>query len=272
HPEQAAYVIYTSGSTGRPKGAVVRHGALAHCMAWMQASYGLEPGSDAVLHKAPFGFDVSVWEIFWPLTMGVKLVLAQPGDQRDPQRIVSLIRQHGITTVNFVPAMLQAFLAHEGIEAQTRLRHIICGGEAMPASVQAETLERLPGASLQNLYGPTEATIHVTHWTCQADGRSLVPIGRPIAGVRAHVLDERLEPVPIGVAGELYLGGIHLGRGYLNRPGLTAERFVADVQGGRGERLYRTGDLVRWNAQGQLEYLGRLDHQVKIRGLRIELG
>ncbi len=272
HGEQAAYVIYTSGSTGRPKGAVNRHGALASCMAWMQATYQLQPGQDAVLHKAPFGFDVSVWEIFWPLTAGVKLVLAQPGDQRDPQRIVALIRQHGITTVNFVPSMLQAFLGHEGIEAQTRLRHIICGGEAMPAAVQEEALRRLHGASLQNLYGPTEATIHVTRWSCQADGRSLVPIGRPIQGVRAHVLDERLNPVAIGVAGELYLGGINLGRGYLGRPGLTAERFVADAQGGSGERLYRTGDLVRWNAQGQLEYLGRLDHQVKIRGLRIELG
>jgi amino acid adenylation domain-containing protein len=276
HGEQLAYVIYTSGSTGKPKGAANRHGALASCMAWMQAKYRLSRNDgqqpDAVLHKAPFGFDVSVWEIFWPLTAGVKLVLAQPGDQRDPQRIVQLIRQHGITTVNFVPSMLQAFLAHEGIEAQTRLRHIICGGEAMPASVQEETLARLPCASLQNLYGPTEATIHVTQWTCQADGRSHVPIGRPIDGVTAHVLDERMNPAPIGVAGELYLGGIHLGRGYLGRPGLTAERFVANPLSAQGERLYRTGDLVRWSAQGQLAYLGRLDHQVKLRGLRIELG
>ncbi|MFD1692297.1 AMP-binding protein [Azotobacter chroococcum] len=197
--------------------------------------------------------------------------MSRPGDQRDPERIVALIRRHCITTLNFVPSMLQAFLAHEGIESQTRLRHVICGGEAMPAATQHEALERLEGVSLQNLYGPTEAAIHVTQWTCRADGQSQVPIGRPISGIRTHVLDAALNPVPPGVAGELYLGGVGLGRGYLNRPGLTAERFVADPFG-TGERLYRTGDLVRWNAQGQLEYLGRLDHQVKIRGLRIELG
>ncbi|MDH6593494.1 amino acid adenylation domain-containing protein [Variovorax sp. TBS-050B] len=273
HGEHLAYVIYTSGSTGRPKGAAIRHAALASCMAWMQRTYGLA-ADDAVLHKAPFGFDVSCWEIFWPLTAGARLVVAQPGDQRDPARIVELIRRHQVTTLNFVPAMLQAFLAHEGIEAHTRLRHIICGGEAMPAETQRETLQRLQGATLQNLYGPTETTIHVTQWTCRDDGQPLVPIGRPISHTSAHVLDAELNRVPRGVAGELYLGGVSLARGYLNRAGLTAERFVADpfdAEGGGG-RLYRTGDLVRWNLEGQIEYLGRIDHQVKIRGLRIELG
>ncbi|GAB3466558.1 non-ribosomal peptide synthetase [Azotobacter salinestris] len=270
HGDSLVYVIYTSGSTGRPKGAANRHRSLYSCMLWMQETYKLTE-ADTVLHKAPFGFDVSVWEIFWPLTAGVSLVVARPGDQRDPARIVELIRQHQITTLNFVPSMLQAFLAHEGIETETRLRHVICGGEAMPAATQHEALERLEGVSLQNLYGPTEAAIHVTQWTCRDDGQSLVPIGRPISGIRTLVLDAALSPVPPGVAGELYLGGIGLGRGYLNRPGLTAERFVADPFG-TGERLYRTGDLVRWNMEGQLEYLGRLDHQVKIRGLRIELG
>lgn len=270
HGDSLAYVIYTSGSTGRPKGVAVRHGALHNCMAWMQHTYGLS-ADDAVLHKAAFGFDVSVWEIFWPLTAGAKLVVAHPGDHRDPERIVQLILQHGITTLNFVPSMLQAFLAHPGVEASTRLRYIICGGEAMPADTQKTALERLQGASLQNLYGPTETTIHVTQWTCLDDGRSLVPIGRPISQTQTYVLDTELNCVPRGVAGELYLGGESLARGYLQRPGLSAERFVADPFGSGG-RLYRTGDLVRWDVNGQIEYLGRMDHQVKIRGLRIELG
>jgi amino acid adenylation domain-containing protein len=271
HDENLAYVIYTSGSTGRPKGAAVRHRSLASCMTWMQRTYGLTR-ADTVMHKAPFGFDVSAWEIFWPLTAGVRLVVANPGDQRDPERITALIRRHQVTTLNFVPAMLQAFLAHEGIERETRLRYVICGGEAMPAATQREALRRLAGVSLQNLYGPTETTIHVTQWTCRDDGQGQVPIGRPIAETKAYVLDESLGLVPRGVAGELFIGGDLLGRGYLGRSSLTAERFVADPFDDRGGRLYRTGDLVRWNAEGQIEYLGRIDHQIKIRGLRIELG
>ncbi len=271
HGENLAYVIYTSGSTGRPKGAAIRHRSLATCMSWMQQTYGLT-SEDAVLHKAPFGFDVSVWEIFWPLTTGVRLVVAAPGDHRDPERITALIRRHQITTLNFVPAMLQAFLAHEGIETQTRLRYVICGGEAMSAATQGEALRRLRGVSLQNLYGPTETTIHVTQWTCRDDGQSRVPIGRPIAQTKSYVLDASLNLVPQGVEGELYIGGDLLGRGYLGRPGLNAERFVADPLDETGGRLYRTGDLARWNGEGQLEFLGRTDHQVKIRGLRVELG
>jgi amino acid adenylation domain-containing protein len=272
HIENLAYVIYTSGSTGKPKGAAIRHGALHSCMVWMQRTYGLTR-DDTVLHKAPFGFDVSVWELFWPMTAGARLVVANPGDHRDPARLVELIQRHQVTTLNFVPSMLQAFLAHEGIEASTRLRHIICGGEAMPAETQKKTLERLHGAGLQNLYGPTETTIHVTHWACRNDGQSQVPIGKPISHTSTHVLDADLNLVPQGVAGELYLGGISLARGYLKRAGLSAERFVADpFDSEGGGRLYRTGDLVRWNGEGQLEYLGRIDHQVKIRGFRIELG
>ncbi|RYF68058.1 MAG: non-ribosomal peptide synthetase, partial [Comamonadaceae bacterium] len=198
-------------------------------------------------------------------------VIANPGDHRDPERLVQLIQRHQITTLNFVPSMLQAFLAHPGIEASTRLKHIIVGGEAMPAETQREALRRLSGATLQNLYGPTETTIHVTRWTCRDDGQSLVPIGRPISDTQTYILDAELNLVPRGVAGELYLGGVSLARGYLNKPGLSAERFVADPLGSGG-RLYRTGDLVRWNSEGQIEYLGRIDHQVKIRGLRIELG
>ncbi|MDP9901728.1 non-ribosomal peptide synthetase [Variovorax ginsengisoli] len=268
HGEHLAYVIYTSGSTGKPKGAAIRHDALYSCMAWMQETYRLTE-ADTVLHKAPFGFDVSCWEMFWPLTTGVRLVIANPGDHRDPERLVQLIQRHQITTLNFVPSMLQAFLAHEGIEATTRLRYIIVGGEAMPAATQREALQRLKGASLQNLYGPTETTIHVTQWRCRDDGLSQVPIGRPISDTQAYVLDAQLNEVPAGVAGELYLGGVNLARGYLNRAALTSERFIAARD---GQRLYRTGDLVRWNAEGQLEYLGRIDHQVKVRGFRIELG
>lgn len=270
HGENLAYVIYTSGSTGNPKGAAVRHDALHSCMAWMQRVYGLGH-DDTVLHKAPFGFDVSVWEMFWPMTAGARLVVANPGDHRDPARLVALIQRHQITTLNFVPAMLQAFLAHPGIEASTRLKHIICGGEAMPSETQKEALRRLSGATLQNLYGPTETTIHVTRWTCRDDGQSLVPIGLPISDTQTYILDAGLNQVPRGVAGELYLGGVSLARGYLNRPALSAERFVANPFG-QGDRLYRTGDLVRWNTEGQIEYLGRIDHQVKVRGFRIELG
>ncbi|WP_423194301.1 amino acid adenylation domain-containing protein [Cupriavidus sp. H18C2] len=271
-PEHLAYIIYTSGSTGRPKGAANRHGALFNRLWWMQRQYRLD-GADTVLQKTPFSFDVSVWEFFWPLMTGARLALAAPGDHRDPQRIAALIAQHRVTTLHFVPSMLQAFVADAAVAgACGTLRHIVCSGEALPADLARRTLALLPHAGLHNLYGPTEAAIDVTHWTCCTDPGHVVPIGHPIANVSAHVLDAALQPVPDGVAGELYLGGAGLARGYLGRAALTAERFVADPHGSHGERLYRTGDLARRLASGQIEYLGRLDHQVKIRGLRIELG
>ncbi|KGJ97529.1 non-ribosomal peptide synthetase [Colwellia psychrerythraea] len=271
HPEQLAYAIYTSGSTGRPKGAAISHRSLANCMAWMQKRYKLTR-EDVVLHKAPFGFDVSCWEIFWPLSEGIKLVVAQPGDHKDPDRLISLIQQEAITTLNFVPAMQQAFLDQVDIRQRTSLKHIMVGGEAMPPELKRRTFELLPDATMYNLYGPTEATIHVTHWTCENDERTLVPIGAPISDTSTYVLDEYLNLVPPGISGELYLGGVGLARGYLQRPDLTADRFVANPFDKNGSRLYRTGDLVRWNNEGLLEYLGRLDHQIKIRGLRVELG
>ena len=271
HGEHLAYVIYTSGSTGRPKGAANRHLSLYNRLAWMQDAYSLGE-ADTVLQKTPFSFDVSVWEFFWPLMQGARLVVARPGDHREPAKLVELIRRHGVTTVHFVPSMLQAFVAHEGIEACTSLTRIVCSGEALPAEAQARVFERLPGAGLYNLYGPTEAAIDVTHWTCRPDGRNHVAIGRPIAGTKTYVLDDGLNLAAQGLPGELYLGGIGLARGYLDKAGLSAERFVADPFGDAGERLYRTGDLVRWREDGELEYLGRIDHQVKIRGLRIELG
>ena len=270
HDEHLAYAIYTSGSTGRPKGAANRHRALHNRLAWMQHAYPLD-STDAVLQKTPFGFDVSVWEFFWPLMFGAKLVMAGPGDHRDPSRLGELIARHRITTLHFVPSMLQAFMAHGGVERCGSLKRIVCSGEALPAELQNQVLARLPHADLYNLYGPTEAAIDVTHWTCVADGRASVAIGRPISQTQARVLDAELNETPPGVPGELYLGGIGLARGYLNRASLTSERFIADPFVA-GERLYRTGDLARWRADGQLEYLGRTDHQVKIRGLRIELG
>ncbi len=270
HGEHAAYVIYTSGSTGQPKGAVNRHNALFNRLQWMQDAYQLT-SDDTVLQKTPFGFDVSVWEFFWPLIQGARLVVAQPGDHRDPARLVASIVSHNVTTIHFVPSMLQAFLAYRGISACQSLRRIVCSGEALPADAGAQVFQQLPEVALYNLYGPTEAAIDVTHWTCQNDDRTLIPIGQPISGLTTYVLDSNLNLIPQGVAGELYLGGIGLGRGYLNRPDLTADRFVANPFG-EGDRLYRTGDLARWNNEGQLEYLGRLDHQVKIRGLRIEPG
>ncbi|MDP9607715.1 UNVERIFIED_ORG: amino acid adenylation domain-containing protein, partial [Variovorax paradoxus] len=268
HGEHLAYVIYTSGSTGRPKGAANRHRSLHNRLAWMQQAYELG-ATDTVLQKTPFSFDVSVWEFFWPLMYGAKLVVANPGDHRDPQRLVELIGEHQVNTLHFVPSMLQAFLAYEGAKTCTSLRRIVCSGEALPAEARDKVFARLPQAKLYNLYGPTEAAIDVTHWTCRDDGSSQVPIGRPISQTQAYVLDGSLNEVPAGVAGELYLGGVNLARGYLKRAALTAERFIAAAN---GSRLYRTGDLVRWNNEGQLEYLGRIDHQVKVRGFRIELG
>ncbi|MGN7877262.1 amino acid adenylation domain-containing protein, partial [Roseateles sp. 22389] len=238
---------------------------------WMQRAYALS-AADTVLQKTPLSFDVSVWELFWALAEGARLAIAAPGDHRDPQRLVALINEHQVTTIHFVPSMLQAFLAHDGVETCTSLKRIVCSGEALPAEAQAAVFRRLPKAGLYNLYGPTEAAIDVTHWTCRDDSRTQVPIGAPITGISTWVLDGDLNAVPPGVPGELYLGGIGLARGYHDRAGLTSERFVANPMATDGSRLYRTGDLVRWNAEGQLDYLGRIDHQVKIRGFRIELG
>ena len=212
HGEHLAYVIYTSGSTGRPKGAANRHHALTNRLQWMQDAYGLT-ADDAVLQKTPFSFDVSVWEFFWPLMQGARLVMAPPGAHREPAQLVELIRTHNITTLHFVPSMLQAFLAHGEVEACTSLTRLVCSGEALPAELQNQVFARLPHTELYNLYGPTEAAIDVTHWACQDDGRNHVAIGQPIAGIRTYVLDGDLNLAPPGVAGELYLGGVGLGTG-----------------------------------------------------------
>ncbi|HEU0076346.1 MAG TPA: amino acid adenylation domain-containing protein, partial [Longimicrobiaceae bacterium] len=272
-PDNLAYVIYTSGSTGTPKGAMNAHRGVVNRLLWMQAEYALGPG-DAVLQKTPFSFDVSVWELFWPLMVGARLVLARPGGHRDPAYLGELMEREGITTLHFVPSMLHAFLEATAA-APAGLRRVVCSGEALPAELQERFFERFPGVELHNLYGPTEAAVDVTSWACRpGEGRRSVPIGRPVANTRCYVLDGRLAPAPVGVPGELYLGGVQVGRGYLGRPGLTAERFVPDPFGEPrgGARLYRTGDLARWLPEGVLEYLGRTDDQVKVRGFRIEPG
>ncbi|WP_282363322.1 non-ribosomal peptide synthase/polyketide synthase [Pseudomonas sp. PS01297] len=269
-PQNLAYVIYTSGSTGKPKGAGNTHAALVNRLSWMQQAYRLT-ADDAVLQKTPFSFDVSVWEFFWPLLTGARLVVAQPGEHREPLRLIETIRQQQISTLHFVPSMLQAFIHEVGVEQCTSLRRIVCSGEALPVDAQQQVFSKLPDAELYNLYGPTEAAIDVTHWTCIDEGAASVPIGLPIANLRTLVLDANLSPVALGVAGELYLGGAGLARSYHRRPALTAERFVP-CPFNQGERLYRTGDWVRQRVDGVIEYLGRLDHQVKLRGLRIELG
>ncbi|NKI47929.1 amino acid adenylation domain-containing protein [Pseudomonas fluorescens] len=268
--ENLAYVIYTSGSTGQPKGAGNRHCALTNRLLWMQQAYTLG-AEDTVLQKTPFSFDVSVWEFFWPLMTGARLVVAAPGDHRDPSKLVELINRHQVTTLHFVPSMLHAFLQDSQVASCQGLRRIICSGEALPVGVQQHVFAELPNTGLFNLYGPTEAAIDVTHWTCVDEHRDSVPIGRPISNLRTYVLDAQLQPVAVGVAGELYLGGVGLARSYHRRPSLTAERFVpCPFQ--PGTRLYRTGDRVRQRRDGVIEYIGRLDHQVKLRGLRIELG
>ncbi|BBH45202.1 non-ribosomal peptide synthetase [Pseudomonas sp. KU43P] len=269
HGDNLAYVIYTSGSTGQPKGVGNTHAALAERLQWMQATYTLDD-SDVLMQKAPISFDVSVWECFWPLVTGCKLVLAGPGEHRDPQRIAALVQQHGVTTLHFVPPLLQVFVQEPLAAGCTSLRRLFCGGEALSASLRDRVLQCLPQVQLHNRYGPTETAINVTHWHCRAEDGARSPIGRPLGNVLCQVLDDELQLAAPGVPGELYLGGAGLARGYLGRPGLTAERFVPQADGD-GARLYRSGDRARWHVQDEaLEYLGRLDQQVKVRGFRVE--
>ncbi|MCP4662520.1 MAG: amino acid adenylation domain-containing protein, partial [bacterium] len=267
-----AYVIYTSGSTGRPKGSMIPHRGIVNRLLWMQEAYGLEPG-EGVLQKTPFSFDVSVWEFFWPLLVGARLVVARPGGHQDGAYLAEVVAERAITTMHFVPSMLQAFVEEPRAEDCDGLRRVIASGEALPPALQERFFSCL-GAELHNLYGPTEASVDVTFWACQRAGeRSSVPIGRPIANTEIYLLDRGGHPAAVGVAGELHIGGVGLARGYLGRPDLTAERFVPDpwsrIPGGR---LYRTGDLARFRPAGAIEFLGRIDFQIKIRGFRIELG
>jgi len=277
HPDNPAYVIYTSGSTGNPKGVVVSHRAVANRLHWAQHEYHLGPG-DRVLQRNLVSFDVSVTEIFWPLTVGAALVLAEPGRHGDPRYLARVVRQERITWIDLAASLVPGFteeLAAGGREVP--LRFVFSNGEALPVATARAFLEAFD-VPLHNQYGPTETTIDVTHHHCTpadvADDapRGPVPLGRPVWNTGAHVLDDRLRPVPPGVTGELYLSGAQLARGYLGRPELTAGRFVACPFGPDGARMYRSGDLARWRPDGVLEFLGRSDDQVKIRGFRIELG
>ncbi|SCE18175.1 amino acid adenylation domain-containing protein, partial [Streptomyces sp. SolWspMP-sol7th] len=247
------------------------HAGIANRLRWMQDHHRLGAG-DRVLQKTPAGFDVSVWEFFWPLVTGATLVVVRPGGHQDPAHLADLIRRERVTTAHFVPSMLRAFLAEPTAPGCASLRRVVCSGEALPAPLAARFHEVLPGCRLHNLYGPTEASVDVTAHEVGATPGGTVPIGRPVRNTRTYVLDARLRPVPPGVAGELYLAGVQLARGYLGRAALTAERFVADPYGPAGTRMYRTGDLARWTADGELEYLGRTDEQVKLRGFRVEPG
>ncbi|WP_346779946.1 amino acid adenylation domain-containing protein [Streptomyces sp. S3(2020)] len=274
-PTDAAYVIFTSGTTGRPKGVQITHQAIVNRLWWMRDLYRIG-AQDRVLLKTPFTFDVSVWEFFLPLVTGAVVIVAQEGGHKDPQYLLEVIGRRAVTVTHFVPSMLQAFLISDPDRTSVdSVRRVFCSGEALPVSPAAGAVALFENAELHNLYGPTEAAVDVTaHPVVQAELVDAVgvPIGAPVANTTARVLNAWLRPVPVGVAGELYLGGVQLADGYVARPGLTADRFVADPFSDDGARLYRTGDVVRWNSQGQLEYLGRSDDQVKIRGYRIELG
>jgi amino acid adenylation domain-containing protein len=267
--DHLCYVLYTSGSTGLPKGVLTEHRALVNQMHWRLCRYGLH-ADDVVLQKTPYSFDVSVWEFFWPLMVGAHLVVAAPGGHRDVAYLTRLIAERGVTTLHFVPSMVSMFLEHAAAPLPS-VTHLFCGGEAMPRKIVDEVATVFPSAHLYNLYGPTEAAIDVTEYECEAEVPAVVPIGRPLHNTRLYIVDERHQPLPIGIPGELFIAGENLARGYLNRPELTEERFIPDPFVA-GQRMYRSGDLARWHDDGTIEYLGRIDHQVKLRGLRIELG
>ncbi|MCP4660684.1 MAG: amino acid adenylation domain-containing protein, partial [bacterium] len=283
-PSNLAYVIYTSGSTGEPKGSMNPHRGIVNRIPGMQAKYRRKAGAGGI-QKPPFSFDVSVWETFWPLVSGGRLVVARPGGHRESAYLAELVATRGVTAVQFVPAMLELYVEElermDDPQATGALGRVFASGEALPYALQERFFARFSGlgVALSNLYGPTETSVGVTFWSCEReDRRRTVPIGRPMSNIRIHLLDRCGAPASIGVTGELAIGGAGVGRGYLGRTDLTAERFIPDPFSGDpfgpepGSRLYRSGDLARQRPDGAIEYLGRTDHQVKIRGLRIELG
>ena len=271
-PKAVAYIIYTSGSTGKPKGVMVPQEGIVNRILWMQEVYQMD-GTDAVLQKTPFTFDVSVWEFFWPILVGSRLVMARPEGHKDRDYLIDIINQKKITVLHFVPSMLRIFLDAKNLGRCQCLRKLMCSGEALNREDVKRFFEAFNQVELHNLYGPTEASVDVTWWHCKPeDTDRAVPIGRPIANTQMYVLDQDGQQVPIGVIGELYIGGIQLAKGYLNRPDLTAAAFMELPIDGQMRRVYKTGDLGRFRTDGAIDYLGRIDHQVKLRGLRIELG
>ena len=265
-------MIYTSGSTGAPKGVMSIHRGICNRLFWMQEAYALAV-EEGVLQKTPFTFDVSVWEFFWPLMTGARLVVAKPGGHMDSAYLIRTIRGQQVTTIHFVPSMLGVFLMDRDAGTCASLKRVICSGEALSEETQRRFFEVFPNVELHNLYGPTEASVDVTWWKCERDSREqTVPIGRPVANTQIYILDEAMQPVDVGIPGELHIGGVQLARGYLGRPDLTAQKFVPDPFSGDPQaRLYKSGDLARFREDGNVVYLGRIDHQVKIRGFRIEL-
>jgi amino acid adenylation domain-containing protein len=269
---ELAYIIYTSGSTGLPKGVMLEHRAVVNRLAWAARHFAVAP-TDVILQKTALGFDVSVWEVFLPLLCGARLVLAEPGAHRDPERLARVLREKAVTMVHFVPSMLHLFLAQAMPFDFPALAHVVCSGEELPPAVVEDFQRKLPGVAIHNLYGPTEAAIDVTWHRCEPDHSAVrVPIGKPVDNCQLYILDALLRPLPAGIAGELYIGGTPLARGYFNRPALNAERFVADpFSSESGARLFKTGDQARWLANGEIDFLGRNDAQIKLRGFRIEL-
>lgn len=268
--DDVAYIIYTSGSTGRPKGVAVSHRAILNRLEWMRVEFAVD-SRDVILHKTPISFDVSLWELLLPLVTGARLLIARPGGHLEPAYLAQTMALGGVTIVHFVPPMLRAFLAEDhGVEL-TALRHLICSGEQLDASLAARFRARF-AAAVHNLYGPTEASIDVTAHKYAGGSEGSVPIGTAVANTQVYVADEGLRLVPAGVPGELLLGGVQLAQGYVGLPGLTAERFVPDLYGPPGGRLFRSGDLVRRLPRGELEFISRLDRQIKIRGMRVEPG
>ncbi|WP_329346269.1 enterobactin synthase subunit F [Vibrio natriegens] len=269
-PHSPAYMIYTSGSTGKPKGVVVSHDAIVNRLLWMHDQYPID-ANDRVLQKTPAGFDVSVWEFFWPMIVGSCLVVAKPDGHKDPVYLQELIHSQKITTLHFVPSMLQIFVQQADAQRCESLRQVFCSGEALPIELVNQYYQSFD-APLHNLYGPTEAAVDVTYWPSEANAQgSSTPIGRPVWNTQIYILDDALNPVPPGVVGHLYIAGRQLAIGYHGQPELTAERFIDNPFGPTGSRMYLSGDLARWREDGAIEYCGRSDFQVKIRGFRIEL-
>lgn len=270
-PDNIAYMIYTSGSTGKPKGAMNTHGGILNRLLWMKDYLNVSK-DDNIFQKTSFSFDVSVWEFFLPLMYGAKLVFAKPEGQKDTSYLTQEIHDKKITIMHFVPSMLQAFLEDEGIAKCNSLKKVVCSGEELTVNLQNNFFSKFKDTELHNLYGPTEAAVDVTYWQCDKDSKlNFVPIGKAIANTKIYILDPSLNLLPVGVPGELHIGGVQVARGYLNREELTKEKFIPDPFN-NGGRLYKTGDLVRYMDDGNIEYLGRIDNQIKIRGFRIELG